>query len=73
MDPQAFKLLVDRFDRQDATLARVENLMTKHIEKDEVFWKKVDRVSTQVGMVKYLLGVPGVGGFLLWVWQKFSP
>lgn len=73
MEPQMFEMLRDRFDQQDATLKRIENLVTSHVQEDEVYWKKVDRVSTQVGMVKYLLGVPGVGGFLLWMWQKFSP
>jgi len=61
MDQQLFELINERSDRQDEKLDRIEELLRAHVEKDEVYWRKID---TQDGQIKALKGVGSAIVFL---------
>lgn len=56
MDPQIFKLINARSDRQDESLDRIEHILVQHIDKDERYWKKIDVQEGQVDLLKWLFG-----------------
>lgn len=71
MDPQLFETLMQRFDAQDKKLDKIEGLIGDHVEKDEGYWTQVDVLKGQFRLVKWLAGVPFLGGVVSWVWMKF--
>ena len=70
MDPQIFELINERSDHQDASLDRIEAILVKHIEKDEIYWRKIDVHEGQLNLLKWLFGgtiTTILGSFFAWV------
>lgn len=71
MDPQLFETMMQRFDAQDKKLDKIEDLLGNHVGKDEGYWKQIDVLKGQFRLVKWITGVPFLGGAFTWVWMKF--
>lgn len=70
MDPQIFKLINDRSNKQDDTLERIETMLAEHIQKDEVYWRKIDVQEGQLGLLKWVFGgtvTTLAGSFIAWI------
>lgn len=70
MDPQIFELINERSDRQDRTLNRIETMLSEHITKDEIYWRKIDIHEGQLGLLKWLFGgtiTTLIGSGVAWV------
>jgi ABC-type transport system involved in cytochrome bd biosynthesis fused ATPase/permease subunit len=73
MDSQLFQLVNQRSDRQDDTLDEIKKLLTEHIQKDEIYWRKIDIQEAQLSMLrKTILGMIAtmttiISAFWAWV------
>ena len=70
MDQQLFDMLKYRFDQQDEMLQNIHLNLQEHIEKDQVYWKKIDVQEGQVGLLKWLFGgtiTTLFGSFVAWI------
>lgn len=74
MDPQAFKLITDKFDEIRADLHEINTNLKSHVEKDEFYWKKLDTQETQITMLKKLIVGASmiVGGIWTMIWSWLS-
>lgn len=74
MDPQAFKLITDKFDEIRTDLHEINLNLKTHVEKDEFYWKKLDTQATQIGMLKKLIVGASmiVGGIWTMIWSWIS-
>lgn len=62
MDNQLFEMLNERFDRQDATLRKIEEKFDEHAEQDREVWQ-------EVWFVKKLLYGAWIGLLGLFGWK----
>lgn len=72
MDDQVFNLVNRRSDSQDKSLDRIEHLLLEHIEKDGIYWRKIDVQDAQLSMLKKtVLGMVAVMTTIvsaIWAW-----
>jgi len=78
MDDQLFRMIQDRFDAQDKRfdsqdkdLADIKELIEKHTEKDETYWKKLDNQEAQLSTLKKVgAGFVSAVGLVEWFFRK---
>ena len=70
MDDQLFKMLQERFDRQDRMLTNIETNLKEHTQIDEKYWRKLDIQEGQVSLLKWLFGgtvTTVIGSGVAWI------
>lgn len=68
---QTFEMLMDRFDRIDKDTQELKDLMSSHIEKDEMYYAKTDKHAYYFKAL--WLGFASLGGLLAALWGAISP
>lgn len=81
MNPETFELFRDRFDHLDQSsrerfdtldgkLDKLISSFEKHTEKDETYWKKIDRQHAQLRLIKWVMNSSWVGALAAWFYQR---
>jgi hypothetical protein len=72
MDQQMMELLRDRFDSLDSKMEALNDTMANHVEKDEVYWRKIDHAEGQITMIKAVGSTLSLSGIGAWLFSHFG-
>lgn len=72
MDEQAVGMIRDSLARLESTCQRISDKIDTHIEKDEVYWQKMDKMDGALGVWKWIAGLGGGSGVLAALAQFFN-
>lgn len=72
MDDHHVQMLLNAIERGNETCDRIEARVDAHIEKDEVYWKKVDHAEGSLSLIKWFGGSISVSGLLAWLFSHFG-
>jgi hypothetical protein len=76
MDEQHIELIRDTikqgFENTNQKIDGMSEALSRHVEKDEVYWKKIDDQEAQIRLVKGVGGSGLVVSAVAWLWQKFG-
>lgn len=72
MDSQHFEMIRDSLSDLKETCHGIRQDMISHIEKDEVYWRKIDQTEGQLSLIKWIGGSLSLSGFLGWLFSHFG-
>ena len=72
MDEQIIDLLRDQFKTMNEKIDSLREDMRGHIEKDELYWGKIDEQQAQLGLIKWLFSGASGSAALAWLYSKFG-
>lgn len=74
MDHQLFELIAEMRKEIREDFQEINKTLKAHVEKDELYWKKIDIQEGQVGMLKkMIIGASMIVGGIwtaIWSWVK---
>ena len=72
MDDQLAEMIRDRFNKVDQDNNQLLMDLRGHVEKDAIYWAKVDAYYAQVGVFKWLAGTSIGSAVMLWIYEHFK-
>lgn len=74
MEDQVVKLISETihqgFQNTNQKIDAITTALSKHVEKDEVYWKMIDDQKAQLRLIRWLGGSGVAGSLGLWILNK---